>query len=111
VASLFYTTPTDDGAITVTCDHCWESVSSPDPWAAANQIVQHRCDQDTAMAHIQDRGPAVDRDQPAALHLLAGRWVASCPTCGFQLATAGSQARAERRGRHRVCPVCHEVAQ
>jgi hypothetical protein len=32
-----------------------------------------------------------------ALHLLHGLWVASCPTCGFQLATARTQARCERR--------------
>jgi hypothetical protein len=45
--------------------------------------------------------------QPApALHLLAGRWVAACPACGIQLAHARSQARAERRARRRVCPVC-----
>jgi hypothetical protein len=53
--------------------------------------------------------PALD-GEPAALHLLAGRWVASCPTCGFQLATARSQARCERRAAGRVCPVCNEAA-
>jgi hypothetical protein len=53
--------------------------------------------------------PYPTHPQPA-LHLLHGLWVASCPLCGFELATARSQARAERRGRHRVCPVCHEVA-
>jgi hypothetical protein len=46
--------------------------------------------------------------QPAALHLLAGRWVASCPVCGFQLATATSQARCERRAARKTCPVCRE---
>jgi hypothetical protein len=110
VASLFYTTPTDDGAITVTCDQCWASVSCPDPWAAAAEITHHRCDQDPAIAAAEPYGPAPDSDQPAALHLLAGRWVASCPTCGFQLASARSQARCERRSRYRICPVCHEVA-
>jgi hypothetical protein len=44
-----------------------------------------------------------------ALHLLAGRWVAACPACGFPLAAARTQARAERRGRRRVCPICQEV--
>ena len=44
---------------------------------------------------------------PAALHLLHGWWVASCPTCGFQLASARSQARCERRATRRRCPVCH----
>jgi hypothetical protein len=28
---LFYTTPTDDGAIAVTCDRCLQSVDCPDP--------------------------------------------------------------------------------
>ena len=45
-----------------------------------------------------------------ALHLLHGRWVASCPACGHQLASARSQARCDRRGRRRACPVCAEVA-
>jgi hypothetical protein len=55
--------------------------------------------------------PYPTRPQPKpALHLLHGLWVASCPLCGFELASARTQARAERRGRHRVCPVCHEVA-
>jgi hypothetical protein len=110
VASLFYTTPTHDGAIAVTCDLCLVAISCPDPWAAAAAITHHRCDQDTAMAGLEDRGPALDGDQPAALHLLAGLWVASCPSCGFQLASAASQARCERRAARRVCPVCNEVA-
>ncbi len=52
--------------------------------------------------------PTQPRQTPV-LHLLHGRWVASCPTCGLQLATARSQARAERRSRHRSCPVCHQA--
>jgi hypothetical protein len=110
VASLFYTTPTDDGAIAVTCDLCFASVGCPDPWAAAAAITHHRCDPDPAIAHSDEGVPALDGDQPAALHLLAGLWVASCPTCGFQLASAGSQARAERRAARQVCPVCNEAA-
>ncbi len=110
MASLFYTTPTDDGAIAVTCDLCLVAVSCPDPWTAAAAITHHRCDPDAAVARPQDRGPALDGDQPAALHLLAGLWVASCPSCGFQLANARTQARAERRAAGQVCPVCHEVA-
>jgi hypothetical protein len=39
--------------------------------------------------------PYPTRPQPA-LHLLHGLWVASCPLCGFQLATARTQARCER---------------
>jgi hypothetical protein len=45
---------------------------------------------------------------PPALHLLHRLWVASCPTCGFQLATARTQERCERRAARRVCPVCHQ---
>jgi hypothetical protein len=85
-------------------------VSCPDPWAAAREITHHHCDPDAASAHPEDRGPGLDGDQRPALHLLAGRWVASCPVCGFELATAISQARCERRSRHRTCPVCHQVA-
>jgi hypothetical protein len=32
-----------------------------------------------------------------ALHLLGGIWIASCPTCGWQLTTARTQVRCERR--------------
>jgi hypothetical protein len=108
VASLFYTTPTDDGAIAVTCDRCLQSVGCPDPYAAATAITHHHCDPDTAIAHPEQTGLALDGEPPATLHLLAGRWVASCPTCGFQLASAQSQARCERRAARQVCPVCHQ---
>jgi hypothetical protein len=108
VASLFYTTPTDDGAIAVTCDRCLIAVACPDPWAAAAEITHHRCDPNAAIAHPEDDGPGLT-GEPPALHLLAGRWVASCPTCGFQLASAASQARCERRAARTSCPVCHEV--
>jgi hypothetical protein len=105
---MFYTTPTDDGAITVTCNLCYAAVSCPDPWAAAAAITHHQCDPDPASAAVEDFGPGLDGNQEAALHLLAGRWVASCPSCGFQLTSARSQARCERRAARRTCPVCHE---
>jgi NAD-dependent SIR2 family protein deacetylase len=56
--------------------------------------------------------PGLDRaaNPEPALHLLAGIWVASCPTCGFQLTTARTQERCERRAARRRCPVCHEDA-
>ena len=44
---------------------------------------------------------------PPALHLLAGLWVASCPTCGYQLTSARRQDRCEQRASRRTCPVCH----
>jgi hypothetical protein len=106
---VFYTTPTDDGAITVTCDQCYASLSCSDPWAAATAITHHRCDPDPASTHRGEAGPGLD-GEPPALHLLAGRWVASCPSCGFQLTSARSQARCERRAARRRCPVCTEVA-
>ncbi len=43
-----------------------------------------------------------------ALHLLHGLWVASCPVCGFQLVSARTQQRCERRAARRRCPVCRE---
>jgi len=107
---VFYTTPTDEGAIAVTCDRCLVAVACPDPFTAAAAITHHHCQPDTAIPGPDDSGPAVPHDQPAALHLLAGRWVASCPACGFQLASAHSQARCERRATRTRCPVCTEVA-
>jgi hypothetical protein len=52
--------------------------------------------------------PTHPRPEPT-LHLLHGLWVASGPPCGFQLTTARTQARCERRSRRRACPVCREV--
>jgi hypothetical protein len=43
-----------------------------------------------------------------ALHLLGGIWIASCSTCGYQLVSARTQARCERRATRRLCPVCHQ---
>jgi predicted RNA-binding Zn-ribbon protein involved in translation (DUF1610 family) len=51
--------------------------------------------------------PAHPQPEPA-LHQLGGIWIASCPTCGFQLVTAWTQARCERRAARRRCPVCHQ---
>jgi hypothetical protein len=52
--------------------------------------------------------PATEQPPPAALHLLHRVWVASCPSCGFQLATARTQHRCERRAARRACPVCYQ---
>jgi hypothetical protein len=40
------------------------------------------------------------------MHLLGGIWIASCPTCGYQLATARAQQRCEQRASRRRCPIC-----
>jgi len=107
---MFYTTPTDDGAIAVTCDRCLQSVGCPDPWAAAAAITHHQCQPDQAIGPPTDDEPGRDGEPLPALHLLAGLWVASCPACGFQLASGRSQARCERRAARQVCPVCHQDA-
>jgi hypothetical protein len=44
----------------------------------------------------------------SALHLLGGIWIASCPTCGWQLTSARTQQRCERRATRRRCPVCYQ---
>ena len=36
--------------------------------------------------------PTHPRPEPA-LHLLGGIWIASCPTCGYQLVTARARRR------------------
>jgi predicted RNA-binding Zn-ribbon protein involved in translation (DUF1610 family) len=43
---------------------------------------------------------------PAALHLIHGWWIASCPNCGFELARRRDQAKAEQVGERRRCPIC-----
>jgi hypothetical protein len=45
-----------------------------------------------------------------ALHLVAGWWIASCPTCMFTLAEGRRQDRVERKAARATCPVCNEVA-
>ena len=108
MASLFYTTPGDAGAIAVTCDRCYQSVGAADPDAAAAAITHHHCDPSATLSGPEDHGSLANDERPPALHLLAGWWVASCPTCGFQLASARSQARCERRAARQICPVCHQ---
>jgi hypothetical protein len=48
---------------------------------------------------------------PAALHLLHGWWVASCPDCGFELGRRRDQQAAERAGERRRCPICRPAQQ
>jgi hypothetical protein len=57
--------------------------------------------------HRPGLAPAPDPEPP--LHLLGGIWIASCPTCGYQLVTARTQERCEQRAARRSCPVCHEA--
>ena len=51
--------------------------------------------------------PTHQHPEPA-LHLLGGIWIASCATCGWQLTSARTQQRCERRATRRRCPVCHQ---
>ncbi len=53
--------------------------------------------------------PAVPAQEPA-LHLLGGIWIASCPSCGYQLTTARTQERCQQGASRRGCPVCREDA-
>jgi hypothetical protein len=89
------------------------------PTAAAvphtSQQIDEHVRRDTVQRAIAQVSPRLDRPglDPApapepALHLLGGIWTASCPTCGYQLATARTQERVERRAARRRCPVCHE---
>ena len=43
---------------------------------------------------------------PAALHLVHGIWIASCPDCGHELGRSRDQEAAERTGQRRRCPIC-----
>ncbi len=47
----------------------------------------------------------------ASLHLVHGRWSASCPACGLELSRSRDQAKAERVAARRRCPVCHPATE
>jgi hypothetical protein len=49
--------------------------------------------------------------RPAALHLLHGWWIASCPDCGHELARSRDQEQAEHAGQRRRCPVCQPAGE
>jgi hypothetical protein len=50
--------------------------------------------------------PSAPAVRVAALHLVHGWWVASCPECGYELGRSRDQARAEQAGERRRCPIC-----
>jgi len=45
-------------------------------------------------------------EQTIALHLLGGVWIASCPGCGHELASARDQQVAEGWAAELSCTVC-----
>jgi hypothetical protein len=49
--------------------------------------------------------------QPAALHLLHGWWIASCPDCGHELGRSRDQAQTEHAGQRRRCPICQPASE
>ena len=49
-------------------------------------------------------------DPPTNLFYLAGAWIAQCAACGYEVAQATRQDRAERKAARRPCPVCVEAA-
>jgi NAD-dependent SIR2 family protein deacetylase len=80
-----------------------------------SQQIDEHVRRETVQRAIAKVSPGLDRPglDPApvpepALHLLGGIWIASCPTCGYQLTSARTQERCERRAARRRCPVCHE---
>jgi hypothetical protein len=52
--------------------------------------------------------PTAPADPPAALHLVHGWWVASCPDCGHELGRSRDQEQAEHAGQRRRCPICRK---
>ena len=50
--------------------------------------------------------PSAPAAPPAALHLVHGIWIASCPDCGHELGRSRDQETAERTGQRRRCPIC-----
>jgi hypothetical protein len=51
--------------------------------------------------------PSTTTTRPAlALHLLGGEWIASCPTCGLELASGRNQALVEAWAAESRCDVC-----
>jgi hypothetical protein len=68
---MFSTTPTDDGAIAVTCDRCLQSVGCPDLYAAATAITHHHCDPDTAMTKAGSSNP-----RPGHVRTAVSDWIA-----------------------------------
>jgi predicted RNA-binding Zn-ribbon protein involved in translation (DUF1610 family) len=45
------------------------------------------------------------------LHLRPdGRWVASCPDCGFELAEGWHEGKAAAKAARHPCPVCYGIA-
>jgi hypothetical protein len=66
-----------------------------------------------ATDHPTNVSPDLDRPglEPAPapeanLHLYGDVWVASCPTCMYQLCHGRTQKRVERKARRILCPVC-----
>jgi len=57
-------------------------------------LAHHEPSEEVSRTHSQPY-PIHSHPEPA-LHRLGGIWIASCPTCGFQVTTARTQARCER---------------
>ena len=50
--------------------------------------------------------PTAPAVPPFALHLVHGRWIASCPDCGHELGRSRDREVAEKAGERRRCPIC-----
>jgi hypothetical protein len=50
--------------------------------------------------------PGLDPEPTFALHLDCGVWRASCPNCGYEVASGKRQEQVERSAQGRTCPIC-----
>jgi hypothetical protein len=84
-----------DGCIAVTPVGELDLAAAP---KVRRALLKHLADQPDA-ASTQPR-------QAAGLHLICGRWIASCPGCGFELAEGRRQDLLEHKAARRSCPIC-----
>ena len=63
----------------------------------------------TIVVPLGRRRVGLDPEPSYALHLVLDRWVASCSSCGYELAEGRHQDRVERKAARRSCPNCVEV--
>jgi hypothetical protein len=80
-----------------------------------SQQIHELVTRETVQRALAKVSPGLHRPGPdpapvpePALHLLGGIWIASCPTCGYQLVSARTQERCEQRAARRRCPVCRD---
>jgi hypothetical protein len=81
------------------------------PVPASRTTKSLRRPSDAARILPDPAGPPTPPAVPAALHLVHGWWIASCPECGHELGRSRDQEAAERAGERRRCPICQPTQQ